>query len=110
MTISQITSVLQGMGYSLDTWIPLNEVPIIFLDQDGRIYSNKKTTRFNFGSDSILRIAFGREDSNGIFTDVHGNTENFKSANFFDFKKIFGFIKTTEVGALLRYLPKPISN
>ena len=108
MTQAQVSSVLSQFGYSLGTWIPFNEVPIIFLDQDGRLFTDKKTKRFNFGTDNILRIVNGKEDENGVFKDVDGNEENFKCSNFMDFDKILGFIRTVDIVGPMLYIKKPI--
>lgn len=99
MTNSQIATSLTMVGnYSLDSWIPLNEVTHILTTQAVRVVINPAYFRYKFSSDGILRIVKGNQNSDGSFTTTTGETDptKFKATQFISFSMIHGFVRTVD--------------
>jgi len=103
MNVKQIESSLKKIGnYSLNSWIPFNEVSIIILDQDGRFFPNKEQYRLNFSSNGVVKIVEGALDPvSGIFKDFDGidvdSNYNGVPTGFIDYEKIWGFVRSVDI-------------
>lgn len=99
MTNLQVSASLAMVGnYSLDSWIPLNEVTHILTTQAVRIVVNPIYFRYKFCSDGILRITKGVQNTDGSFTTTLGETDptKFKATQFISFSMIHGFVRTVD--------------
>lgn|SRR5574344_1053445 len=97
MTESQIKHVIENHGYSMNTWTDLSEFSIIFLDQNSKLFMDKKHRRYRFNTSSkTLEISNGVTVKN-IYTSNWNETSNFTPNNFISFDIIAGFIQTSKI-------------
>jgi hypothetical protein len=91
MKKEQIEYVLDALGYVVDEWITLEDVPLVTMSMLTNIYTDKNTIRFRFNMDTEnLEIVYGNTVDN-LFTSLDGDTADYTPQSFVRFEIIMGF-------------------
>ncbi len=97
----QISAILKQKGYSMDEWSDFNRFNCVMLDQDVRIFTDRKTVRMRFNSsDKTLDVIEGRTKSGSFVANDGTSEDDLDSAEInhrIDFAAISGLIQSSKM-------------
>jgi hypothetical protein len=100
MTSSQISAILKQKGYAMDEWSDFERFNCVMLDQDVRIFTDKKTIRMRFNSSTgTLEVVEGYTKSRQFYANDETAERELDSAevnHHIDFQAISGFIQSSK--------------
>ena len=108
MDKEMISTILTELDIAENSWVAIeNKIPLLFLSQDGNIYSDDKTQRFRFNSSKqLVEIVYGKIINNTFFS-LDNKTSNFTPDAFISYELIAGIIRSVYAGPNNTYFQIP---